>query len=458
MWGPRLNFANWATRLRIKRPLSRKLSIAPDDLIGGAVPPSLTRFVADAAFDPLAGTLDFLIAIYAGDTARATRALARVDGDPAALSRLLAENELRKLVIGCFRRAIDKGSLDGARAALLLDFARRFDPIFGMLSERTDEPRATPRLDFDYAGRIPDKLRVVVLASSATPRPHDLAVRLASAFAGNGVGCVVMPSETDPAEIGANDLVLIDEDTAFRKDPERRLAHVDGLRKVARRLGRLVPDPWGWDFQGRLARSADRYDFFWGMAPRLREAESIKSEKVCLIPFPTGFGHVFDEVVGSGAPHADFGFCGAIEDYNVHRYFWLLAALAGTSGLRIGLTSQQADGLETEPSLRLYLGRLLSTAACLSLTMRSSGDRIMVGRTFDVLRGGRLLIQEYTPDARYYLNPGEDFVEVQEAGELREVGERTRSGAYEPIRAQGAATFARAYSDQAVVRHLATWV
>ena len=42
-------------------------------------------------------------------------------------------------------------------------------------------------------------------------------------------------------------------------------------------------------------------------------------------------------------------------------------------------------------------------------------------------------------------------------GVLREAGEQVRAGAFERIRAQGAETFARAYSDQAVIRHLATW-
>ncbi len=446
------------TRWRVKRPFSRKLRIAPSTLVDGGAPPALARFAADPALDPLAGAVDFLLATYAGEVERAKKTLTRLGPKAEALSGLFAENELRKLVVACFRRAADAGTLDGPRAALLLDFAERFDPAFRILADGVAEPPAVRRLSFDYAGRFPEKLRVVVLASSATPRPHDVATRVASAFTASGVACPILPSDTDPAEIGPNDLVLIDEDSAFRKDPGKRLAHLDRVRKVAKRLGRLLPDPWGWDFNGRLARSADRYDFFWAMAPTLRETGPVKPEKVCLIPFPTGFGKVFDEVAGAGAPHADIGFCGTIEDYNVHRYFWLLAALAGTSRLRISLSSQQADGLGVEPSLRLYLGRLLSTEACLSLTMRASGDRIMVGRTFDVLRGGRLLVQEYTPDARYYLSPGEDFVEIWGAGDLGAACERFRSGDFAGIRAQGAETFARAYSDQAVVRHLATWI
>jgi len=458
MWGLRLNFANWATRFRVKRPLSRKLRIAPGDLIGGAMPSSLTRFAADPAFDPLAGALDVLIAIYAGDTARAMRALARLDGDPAALSRLMAENELRKLTVACFRHALASGPLDRAKATLLLDFARRFDPAFARLS-CPPAPETSPNLlAFDYVKQVSPKLRIVLLcAKPGAARSHDLADRLASAFTTEEATCAMLPGEADASEIGPNDLVLVDEGTVFRKDPARQQAHLDKVRKVAKRMGRLIPDPWGKGFREQLERGADRYDFHWAMSPTLRQETAIPPEKFCLIPFPTGFGRLFDEV-RARAPAADLGFCGTIEDYNVHRYFWMLAALAGDARLAIDLTSQQPDGLGVAESLKVYLARLLSTGACLSLTMRSTGDRIMVGRTFDVLRGGRLLVQEYTPDARYYLKPGEDFVEVRDAGELKEVGERARSGAYEPIRAQGAATFARAYSDQAVVRHLATWV
>ncbi|MBL8688930.1 MAG: hypothetical protein JNL04_07505 [Rhodospirillaceae bacterium] len=453
-----MNLANWATRFRIKRPLSRKLRIAPEALVDGMAPPALGRFAADPDLDPLAGAVDFLLATYGGDAARAQRALARLDIDPAALSRLMAENELRKLTVACFRRALAQGRLDSARAALLLDFAERFDPAFARLSP-PPAPEASPDvLAFDYAKRSSAKLRIVLLCGTrGVTRSHDLGDRIASAFNTEEAACTMLPGEADASEIGPNDLVLVDEGTMFRKDFGRQQAHLDKIRNVAKRMGRLIPDPWGKGFREQLERGADRYDFHWAMAPTLRQATAIPPEKFCLIPFPTGFGALFDEAAAV-APTPDLGFCGTIEDYNVHRYFWMLAALAGDTDLTIDLTSQQPDGLGVAESLKIYLARLLSTGACLSLTMRSTGDRILVGRTFDVLRGGRLLVQEYTPDARYYLRPGEDFVEVRDAGELPEVGERARTGAYEPIRAQGAATFARAYSDQAVIRHLATWV
>lgn len=453
-----MNFANWATRFRIKRPLSRKLRIAPEAVVDGAAASSLSRFAVDPTFDPLAAAVDFLLATYVGDPARARRALARLDGDPAALSRLMAENELRKLTIACFRRALAGGRLDRGKATLLLEFAERFDPAFAGLSGPPAPENSPNLLAFDYVKQVSPKLRIVLLcATPGAARSHDLADRLASAFTSEEATCAMLPGEADASEIGPNDLVLVDEGTVFRKDLPRQQAHLDKIRKVAKRMGRLIPDPWGKGFLEQLERGADRYDFHWAMAPTLRQATTIEPEKFCLIPFPCGFGGLF-EAVAASAPTTDLGFCGTIEDYNVHRYFWMLAALAGDADLAIDLTSQQPDGLGVAESLEVYLTRLLSTGACLSLTMRSTGDRILVGRTFDVLRGGRLLVQEFTPDARYYLRPGEDFVEIREAGELRDVVDRARSGAYEPIRAQGAATFARAYSDQAVLRHLATWV
>ena len=456
--GASLNFANWATRFRIKRPLSRKLRIAPEELLDGAKPSALTRFAADPDLDPLSGAIDFLLATYAGDEARARRALARLDAE--ATSSLLAENELRKLIVASFRRALGKGVVDGAKAALLLDFARRFDPLFAALA-RPPAARPSPEvLSFDYVRQLSPKLRVVLMCGArGAARPHDLGLRLASAFTTADVTCTLMPGEADARDIGPNDLVVVDENTVFRKDPARQQAHLDRVRQVSKRMCRLVPDPWGKGFHEQFDRGADRYDFHWGMSPALRQATpAIPPEKFCLIPFPTGYGRMFDEFATAPAPRPDLGFCGTIEDYNIHRYFWLLDALARGSSLKIDLTSQQPDGLDADESLRLYLGRLLSTGACLSLTMRSTGDRILVGRTFDVLRGGRLLVQEYTPDARYYLKPGVDFVEVADSGDLPETAEQVRAGAFERVRAQGAATFARAYSDQAVIRHLATWV
>lgn len=447
-----MNPANWARRYRIRRPFSRRLRVAPS-LIAGA-PSWLRRFAADADFDPLSGALDFLLAVEAGDALRARAAMTRLDGGEGA--RLFADNDFRRLLVGCFRHGLETGSLDRGKAGLLLDFARRFDPIFAAIARDRRPPAPVPVLSFDYVERVSPSFCIVLLVPGGGARSYDLGERLASAFIGAGVTCRVLPSETDPAEIGAHDLVLVDENTIFRKEPEKQQAHLDRLRRVAKRLGRLVPDPWGKGFQEQLARGADRYDFFWAMAPTLRDAAPIKAEKFCLIPFPCGFAPQFDSVAAM-APSPGLGFCGAIEDYNHHRYFWLLSELAGGSDLRITLTSQQPDGLGVAESYQRYLERLLATEACLSLTMRSTGDRILVGRTFDVLRGGRLLVQEYAPDARFYLAPGEDFVEIQGAEDLPETRGKLRAGAYEPVRRHGAETFRRAYSDEAVIRHLATW-
>ena len=80
-----MNFANWATRFRIKRPLSRKLRIRPSTLVDGDVPAALLRFAADPALDPLSGAIDFLLATYSGDETRARAALARLDAEAAAM-------------------------------------------------------------------------------------------------------------------------------------------------------------------------------------------------------------------------------------------------------------------------------------------------------------------------------------------------------------------------------------
>jgi len=449
-----LNPLNWVTRYRVQRPFSRRLRIASAPIATGAASPALARFAADPGFDPLSGAIDFLLATYAGDAPRARSAMTRLDG---TISPLFAGNDFRKLVVGCFRHALETGRLDRDKATLLLDFAERFDPTFAALGRRCPRRDATPKiLSFDYAKRLSSRLRIVLLFGPSA-RVYDLGERLRSAFATAEVECRVLPGETDSGEIGANDLVLVDENTIFRKEPEKQQAHLDRLRKVAKRLGRLVPDPWGKGFDEQLARGADRYDFFWAMAPTLHETAPIPPGKICLIPFPMGFGPLFDEVAAGPPPEAGLGFCGAIEDYNHHRYFWLLSELARGSDLAIRLTSQQPDGLGIAESYRRYLQALLGTAACLSLTMRSTGDRIQVGRTFDVLRGERLLVQEYTPDALFYLAPGEDFIEVDGAADLPEVHERIRSGALEPVRRHGAETFRRAYSDEAVIRHLATW-
>ena len=424
------------------------------------MPPAFRRLVEHPGRDPLSGILGFLVAVYAGEIAAARRQLDDLfarDGGWAARA-LFLEGDLRKLVARCFAGATASRRPSAEQAALLLDFARVCDPSFAGI-ERPEPPGKAELLAFDYEHSLSRRLRIRLLFRDryglAGSRPHDFGERLRSAFAAAGAECTLHPSETDPATLGPADLVLFDDDGAFRKDPARKQAHREKLRKAAKRLGCLALDPWGKGFGTRLAEVAGLVDFVWTMAPRLPEASGLPAEKFCLIPFPCGFGEIFDRVA-QVPPSVDLGFCGTVEDYNIHRYFWLLLEIAGGSSLHVDPTSHAEDGNSVESSIESYLWRLLSSRACLSLTMRATGDRIVVGRTFDVLRGGRLLVQERTADAGYYLTPGEHFIEVEHPEDLAGVVDRLSGGDRgEAVRAAGAQRFKRFFSDQAVVRHLA---
>src|SRR5262249_8103718 len=150
----------------------------------------------------------------------------------------------------------------------------------------------------------------------------------------------------------------------------------------------------------------------------------------------------------SPPPAERLRFCGALEDYNFHRYFWLLSSLASSHPLDIEVTGHADDRLPVEESLRQYFARLTASRAVLNFTMRADGQRMMVGRSSDALCAGRLLVQEYADDMRCYFEPGAHYLEFRDRDELGAIAARLAApGAYEDVRCAGAAHFAATYSN-----------
>ena len=97
--------------------------------------------------------------------------------------------------------------------------------------------------------------------------------------------------------------------------------------------------------------------------------------------------------------------------------------------------------------------------ASLNFTMRRDGRRTVVGRTFDSLRLGQLLVQEFCLDMHRYFTPGLHYLEFQDVPGLERICDDIgRDGEYERIRAEGARYFEHFYSDDAVFRHLCTYL
>ena len=91
---------------------------------------------------------------------------------------------------------------------------------------------------------------------------------------------------------------------------------------------------------------------------------------------------------------------------------------------------------------------------------RRNGQTALVGRTSDVLRMEKLLIQEHSSEACRYFEPKVHFAEFSSLSELIEHldGLKAGLGKYRKIRKEGAQFFKENYSDIEVLRHLITWL
>ena len=227
-------------------------------------------------------------------------------------------------------------------------------------------------------------------------------------------------------------------------------------------MAMLELDPWATGLMDRIKSNKDLYDFAWAMAPGLilDDEKNIGGLPVTLMAFPVGAGSAFDRFVIDGRLDslAPIKFSGGVEEYNFYRYFWVLAASSFRNPPDFDITNHDVDGLPALESLSLYIERLAGSYACLNFVMRGDGSRAVVERSFDSLRLRQLLIQEHCGDMHAYLEPGNHYLEFDSASELEEICGRLKGqrAEYDTIRREGADAFNRLYSDDAVLRHIAT--
>lgn len=442
----------------LRRLFSRKIRVGADSVLSG-------RFAAGrrpSPKRPLEAALLFLSAVYRGEYAGADEILQSLSDvrNQGRLRALIATTDLRKTILACFRAYLQAhGAVERPLAERLLRFQRLIDPECERLFAPPEVDAAPPqRLHFEYASALPRKLDVALIFrprySGPRSRPHDLSVRLRDAFAATGLDCrLIDPGDEDAAPI-ACDLAIVDDAGLFEKDAGKKRRYLEQVRRAAKTVAMLDLDPWQRHFADRLGANRDCYDFVWLMAPS--EAARIQGIPVCQIPFPVGADAWFSDIP---AAQAGIKFCGGIEDYNFHRYFWLLAGAGFVRPFAFELTSHVDDNESVAASAKAYLAKVAEKRACLSFTMRSNGQPVMVGRAFDALRLGRVLVQEATPDMAAYFTPGQHFLDFRTVPELERLcAQLVEPAAFEGVRRAGAAFFRERYSNDAVIRNLVTFL
>lgn len=447
----------------LRRPFSRKIRVDAEHILSG-------RFAVGRRWNvdrPLEAAFLLLSAIYGDEHATADDIFQAFSdfGRGEQLRALTATTDLRKTILACFRARLEAhGVISRPLAERLLKFQRLVDPE----CERALEPsipasEPQPLLRFEYASKLPRKLDVALVFrprySGPQSRPHDLSVRIRDAFLSTGLSCRIVPPDEAEDTPGPCDLAIVDDSGLYEKAPRQKRAYLERLRRSARVVALFEPDPWQKHFLYRLAANRDCYDFVWMMAPR--EAAKVRRIPVCQIPFPVGSDAWFAGIPPVDGSIAQCGvkFCGGLEDYNYHRYFWMLAGSTFVNPFAFELTSHLDDKQSVNASTAAYLTKFAERRACLSFTMRSDGQVVAVGRSFDALRAGRLLVQEHTPDTAAYYEPAVHHLEFRTPAELDVLcGRLAAPAAFEDVRRAGAAFFAERYSNQAVIRNLVTFL
>jgi len=457
-------------KYQLRKPFSRKIRVGTEAIIDAEGRRGFTdKFGPLVAGDPLAGVISTLGAIYDGDgdTADALMDHLAAAAPEGSFPKLFGTSDLRKFMMAALREYYAGGkTLDGPTAARLKAFSASFDPE----SRHVFEPPAyrdkdVPLHRFDYAPKAPKGLSVGIYFRSKfypTSRPHDLAYRFQTAFAGAGALSEIVEPDKEPDRFIKCDIALIDDPHIFRKSADDKRRFIEQARRHAKCLVMIEMDPWAPGRRERLAANRDLYDVVWAMMPSLIDADGmIDGLKASCMLFPVGAPDIFrrHRRTSPEMPGEDIKFCGGIEEYNFYRYFWIVGALAGKHPPTIEVTNHGVDGLSVADSLGHYVKRLGSSHACLNFIRRATGETSMVGRTSDALCLEQLLVQEASTEVRPYLMPGEHFLQFRTLDELDDICARLNADkrVFEDIRHAGASYFDAHYSDDAVLRHMATW-
>jgi len=454
----------------LRRPYSRKILVPSEAAFNACVEHKASNLItALQEKDALAGILASLRAAYACDektVKKLTENLVK-NRHIIEVTRLFETTDIRKYTITVLRDFYANGSkLTRTQAKLLTEVADALDPeshvVFGHERKILRSPEV---LNFEQVSKLPKSLSVAIYFRGKffpTSRPHDLAYRLATAFEFAGATCHLVDPDEENRDIPNVDIALIDDPHVFRKSSEKKRQFLERVRERSRVMVMFEMDPWARGLSERISLNSDLYDRVWAMMPSLRDEDSrIEGLKASCILFPVGAPEVFSQhaLPTERIQRADIGFCGGVEEFNFLRYFWVIGALGLKTAPKIMITNHYPDQKDVLSSLHDYVSKLASTYACLNFVRRADKRVSMVGRTSDALRLRQLLVQERSAEVGFYLRAGEHFLDFSSLDELENICETLdmKNSRYENIRINGARHFEQNYSDQAIVRHIATW-
>jgi hypothetical protein len=264
-----------------------------------------------------------------------------------------------------------------------------------------------------------------------TSRPHDMGPRFAAALDAAGWPCLLIdpsfdgeiPQAPSPEAMLAHidshaaDLVLIDHfGFNMTLDQWERFSNDVRRTRPGVKLVHIGFDPWlasGWP---QLAIFGRQVDLIWSHTPDGAYWDELGlRDKLFYFPFPVG---VPLEQLPHRTANAAIAFYGAVESYNLSRAYWLSGLKKARIAIDQHVTNHRDDRLNPLESYRNYLGRFCQSNRLLSFSLRTDGSRMLVGRSFETVFSGGLLLQERVDHLDFYLTPGDHYFRFETFSDL----------------------------------------
>lgn len=360
-------------------------------------------------------------------------------------------------------------AIDTGRYQYLQKILARISPANLLSHELGYQENSGGLVELDYDSRISKKVtgsvffREFILGPGS--RRHEMGHRIWTSLSSQGwtIDLHNLEGLMSYSAYGLKDVVFIDAFVFNTYTADVLIQIFEGIRKKFSKVIIVELDSWAGTSDQSLQSCSELIDYIWGFNVNWRPANS-ETFKDRTIVFPALGG--FDHISQWHLPAIDWDACsvnftGSVMGYNFNRIYWILELFSRSIPVKIYLTEPSIDdGLGVEESLTNYAMLLASTNASVNFTTRPGGDRIMTGRSSEVISLARLLLQESCPVFNCYYVEGEHFFEFTNFEGLVSLIDFLKS---HPKTAQlvcknGHDFYLSRYSSRKLVQHLQTWL
>ena len=294
----------------------------------------------------------------------------------------------------------------------------------------------------------------------STTREHEVGIRMKNAFEENGIKLSLLEPKLESIS-NINDtndnIAIVDMQTKIILSNEFEANEfLSKIRKKFKYVIGIYLDEWRKEAQNIALKYEKYIDANWMANPLLEDIYSVnKTKKVILFPFPIGIkkNDVYNLV--NNIKENDIKFVGGIEQNNVSRVFWYYN-IKNINIVNFDFSTHRNYNIAAYESYLSYLNRLSVSKNLLNFSQRMDGSRSITGRTFEILLTNGLLIQEYSPETSFYLEPNQHFIEFKNLNELVDIinALQKNPNEFESIRKRANSFYNENYNDHKLVKFI----